>query len=81
MRRIWLITGAAFVVSVVVDLLVGAGTPGLISAYGFVGCAAIVIVSKWLGSAFIQRPDRGGDGPDGAAVDGDRTWDGEDGGA
>ena len=31
--------------------------PGFYAAYGFLGCAAIVLVSKWLGSVFLQKPE------------------------
>lgn len=29
--------------------------PGFYAGYGFVGCAAIVLVSKWLGHRFLQK--------------------------
>lgn len=29
--------------------------PGSYAAYGFVGCAAIVFVSKWIGKLWVQR--------------------------
>ena len=31
--------------------------PGSYAGYGFVGCAAIVFVSKWLGIYWIQRSE------------------------
>ena len=31
--------------------------PGFYAAYGFLGCAAIVLVSKWLGGVFLQRSE------------------------
>jgi hypothetical protein len=35
--------------------------PGFDLAFGVVGCAVIVIASKALGRAFLQRPDGPGD--------------------
>lgn len=32
--------------------------PGFDFVYGLAGCAAIVIVSKWLGHGFLQREER-----------------------
>ena len=29
--------------------------PGFYAAYGFLGCAAIVLVSKWIGHLFLQK--------------------------
>jgi len=31
--------------------------PGFYAIYGGLGCAAIVVVSKWLGKALLQRPE------------------------
>jgi hypothetical protein len=31
--------------------------PGLDFVYGLAGCALIVVVSKWLGKRFLQRPE------------------------
>lgn len=31
------------------------GVPGAYAVFGFVGCAAIVVVSKWVGKRFVQR--------------------------
>ena len=31
--------------------------PGFYAALGFVGCIAIVVVSKWLGKVWLQRPE------------------------
>ena len=31
--------------------------PGFDFAYGLAGCITIVLLSKWLGTFFIQRPD------------------------
>jgi hypothetical protein len=35
-------------------------TPGFDLLFGFVGCALIVVVSKALGKAALQRPERPG---------------------
>lgn len=37
--------------------------PGSYAAYGFVGCAAIIFVSKWIGKLWVQRPEGYYDGP------------------
>jgi hypothetical protein len=31
--------------------------PGVQAAYGIAGCVAIVLVSKWLGRRWLQRPE------------------------
>lgn len=31
--------------------------PGFVVLYGFVGCVAIVLLSKWFGEAFVQRDE------------------------
>ncbi|HXE81526.1 MAG TPA: hypothetical protein VNK41_12290 [Vicinamibacterales bacterium] len=31
--------------------------PGFDFVYGLVGCAAIVVISKWIGAAGVQRPE------------------------
>ncbi len=31
--------------------------PGFWAAFGFIACVLIIIVSKWLGTAFLFRPD------------------------
>jgi hypothetical protein len=55
--RVWAITAAALVAGVVADVLVGATPPGFIAVYSFVGCLVIIVVSKWLGKLFLQRPE------------------------
>lgn len=55
MKRLWLAIGALFAVSMVVDLLIGATVPGLFAVYGLVGCIVIIVASKWLGHALLQR--------------------------
>ena len=29
--------------------------PGFFAGYGFLGCAAIVLISKWLGRRYLQK--------------------------
>lgn len=48
---------AALVVGVGADLAVGASMPGQTAATGFLGCGVIVLASKWLGRALLQRPE------------------------
>jgi hypothetical protein len=47
----------ALVVAEVVLPVGGHLPPGTFAAFGFVGCVAIVVVSKWLGKRALQRPD------------------------
>lgn len=52
------VTIIAFAVAIYVDIVIATShIPGYSAAIGFVGCVVIVIVSKWLGTAFIQRPE------------------------
>ena len=55
MRRLWLVTAIAFVVGVGADALVGEDLPGFIAVFSFLGCIAIIVASKWLGKALLQR--------------------------
>jgi hypothetical protein len=66
MKR-WLVAVALFVAaSVVLELpfrhlihseLPWHLVPGFDFVYGFLGCAVIVLASKWLGHALLQRPE------------------------
>jgi hypothetical protein len=56
-RRVGLVTAAAFVVGLAADLVVGAAYPGLTAGIGFVGCVVLILASKWLGHAILQRPE------------------------
>lgn len=54
--------GALTLALVVVEALLGAsahGVRGGAALSGFAGCVLIVVVSKWLGKRFLQRPDDG----------------------
>jgi hypothetical protein len=33
--------------------------PGAVTVLGFVGCVLIIVVSKWLGKVWLQRPEDG----------------------
>lgn len=69
--RNWLIAGMAVLVlaSIAVEIFVPAHhghgwktywwnhVPGFYAALGFVGCWLIVVVSKWLGKVWLQRPE------------------------
>ena len=48
-------------------------TPGFDLLFGFAGCAVIVVVSKALGKAALQRPERSATEPDDAAGPEDPT--------
>jgi hypothetical protein len=56
-RRVLLLSAAAFLVGLTADFVVGATYPGLTAAIGFLGCGVIVLGSKWLGHALLQRPE------------------------
>lgn len=56
-RRGWLITGVLLVVAAVADLTLGRDLPGFDAVYGFAGCVAIIVVSKWLGKRWLQRTE------------------------
>lgn len=65
-RRLLLITIAALVVSAVVELLfvehrhrlfLGSDITLFWTAFGFVACIIIVLVSKWFGHTFVMRHD------------------------
>jgi peptidoglycan/LPS O-acetylase OafA/YrhL len=57
--RAVVVTAVAFVAGVGVDLLIGDVHyfPGYAATIGLVGCVVIVLASKWLGKALIQRPE------------------------
>jgi hypothetical protein len=53
-----LITAVAVVVGVLVDLATGYSLyPGYAATLGLLGGAALVFGAKWLGGAFVQRPE------------------------
>lgn len=65
MKRVWLITGAAVAAAVGFDLVFPYyshpeswwhTTPGFDLVFGLVGCAGIVLFSKWLGT-LVSRPE------------------------
>jgi len=52
------ITIVAFIGAVYLDTVIETGhLPGYSAALGFVGCVVVILVSKWLGKRFIQRPE------------------------
>ena len=65
MKRISLITLGALIVFVLLDVLVFAregdyfwyNIPGYFAVFGFVGCIVIVLASKWIGHAWLQRDE------------------------
>jgi hypothetical protein len=56
-RLLWVVVAVWAALHLLADIAVGANTPGLTIATGFVGCAAIIYVSKFLGSRFLQREE------------------------
>jgi hypothetical protein len=69
-KRILLITAAAFAVGLTLDLVLDRAYPGLTAALGFGGCLAIVLGSKWLGHSLLQRPETYYTEPEPEAVEG-----------
>ena len=66
MKRTWMLTAVLAVVSAVVDTALRHfahpvfwwhAIPAFDLVYGFVGCAAIVLLSKWLGHRFLMRDE------------------------
>ncbi len=52
------ITGGAFAASIAVDAAWGSSTfPGYGATIGLFGCVAIIVISKWLGSHLLSRPE------------------------
>jgi hypothetical protein len=48
----------ALVLGLILDLITGYSPfPGYGAALGLLGCSAIIYLSKWLGTAFLQRPE------------------------
>ena len=56
-RRRVLVVSAALVVSIALDWVLDAEPPGYAAAIGLGGCILIIIVSKWLGRVWLQRPE------------------------
>jgi hypothetical protein len=52
------LVGVLVVIGVLVDLWTGYSPfPGYAALLGLVGCAGIIIVSKWLGTIWLQKPE------------------------
>ena len=74
MKRIWITILAAFIFSVLLELLLGgeghgdfawSKILGFFAVFGLIGCVAIILISKWLGHHWLQRREdyyNGGDG-------------------
>jgi hypothetical protein len=61
-RGRWLALAALFAASLVAQARAELAyawerIPGFYAFYGFLGCLAIIFVSKWLGRLFIQRDE------------------------
>ncbi len=57
-RTALVVTAVAFALGVLVDVLTDAAyVPGYSAAIGLFGCVVIIIASKWLGKAFIQKDE------------------------
>ena len=66
MNRVWKLTAALVVVSAVLDVALAQyahpefwwhSVPAFDLIYGFLGCGAIVLFSKWLGHKFLMRDE------------------------
>jgi hypothetical protein len=64
MKRILFITLIVLILSVLVDLLFYSGHGfawsnilGFFALFGFIGCIAIILISKWLGHHWLQRKE------------------------
>ena len=55
--RLLVITAVLAVIGVVLDVAMGADPPGYALTVGLGGCIGIILVSKWVGKAWLQRPD------------------------
>lgn len=52
------ITAVAFLASIGVDAAFGDSRfPGYGATIGLVGCVAIILISKWLGTFLLERPE------------------------
>ncbi len=65
-RRWWTVGGLAVAVTVVLELLLPAEghatfwwhkLPGFDLLYGFLGGIGLIVTAKWLGHAWLQRPE------------------------
>jgi hypothetical protein len=57
-RRALAVTAVLFALGVGVDAIVGYSPfPGYGAAIGLVGCVVIIVVSKWIGATFLERPE------------------------
>lgn len=58
-RRPVVATVLAFALSMLADVVAGETSPfpGYPAAVGLVGCIGIIVISKWLGRVFLQRPE------------------------
>lgn len=53
-----LVTVVALAISLAVDLVVGYSPyPGYGASLGLGGCVGIIVISKWIGRTFLDRPE------------------------
>jgi len=65
MKRILVIILTALVASILIDLLLignsgdfsWSNISGFFALFGFIGCIALVLISKWLGHHWLQRKE------------------------
>lgn len=63
--RVLIFAGIVFAIAAVLDLVfpsgygsfAWSGVPGFFALFGFAGCVIIILVSKWLGKAWLQRDE------------------------
>jgi len=65
MKRILVIILTALVASILIDLLLienngdfaWSNISGFFALFGFIGCIALILISKWLGHHWLQRKE------------------------
>ncbi len=58
MKRGLVVALVCLLVGIGIDLLVGADPPGYAVTLGLAGCVGIILIAKWLGGAWLERPER-----------------------
>lgn len=55
--KLWVAVAVAAIAGITADLVIGTYTTGLMMALGFLGCAALILGSKWLQAHLLKRPE------------------------
>ena len=52
------VTIVSLIVGVTLDVIIGYSPfPGYAAVIGLLGCVAIILISKWIGTTFLERPE------------------------